>query len=123
MNKQLIDTLEKLRTPTALIDVDFQLLDQILNNAGQLHYLNRYVEKHNYIRDIDTWLTDFISDSDQIDDLTIVAMIEASDELRIDEYDDIAHVFQEKSIASVGLTLTNDIEQDVIMITALISHK
>ena len=78
---------------------------------------------HNYIRDIDTWLTDFISDSDQIDDLTIVAMIEASDELRIDEYDDIAHILQEKSIASVGLTLTNDIEQDVLMITALISHK
>ncbi len=46
MNKQLIDTLEKLRTPTALIDVDFHLLDQILNNTGQVHYLNRYVEKH-----------------------------------------------------------------------------
>ena len=56
MNKQLIDTLEKLRTPTALIDVDFHLLDQILNNTGQVHYLNRYIEKHNYIRDIDTWL-------------------------------------------------------------------
>lgn len=119
MNEELSRVLQKLRNPSALLDINSHEIERAVTGNYQLSTISQSTTKDTFMPQLDKWLTHAQAEQPAKILAHILVMIEASDDFRVDEYEAFERACQGHAVSSVGLMLRNDFQEDQLMVSAL----
>lgn len=119
MNDELSRVLQKLRNPSALLDINSHEIERAITGNYQLSTISQSTTKDTFMPQLDKWLTHAQAEQHAKILAHILVMIEASDDFRVDEYEAFERACQGHAVSSVGLMLRKDFQEDQLMVSAL----